>query len=67
MLRRLEHLSSKEGLRELGLFSLEKRDLQGDRTAAFQNLRGVYKQEGDQLFTWSGSDCVRRQGRMVLN
>lgn len=35
MLRRLEHLSSKEGLRELGLFSLEKRDLQGDRTAAF--------------------------------
>ena len=57
----------KNRLREPGLFSLEKRKLWGDLIEAFQYLRGVYKQEGDQLFTWSGSDCVRRQGRMVLN
>ena len=43
MLIGLEHLSSEEGLRELGLFCLEKRGLQGDRTVAFQNLRGVCK------------------------
>ena len=49
LVRGLEHLSSKERMRELGLFSTEKR-LHGDVTANFQYLKGAYKQEGDQLF-----------------
>ena len=56
------HLSYEERLTELGLFSLGEKRLWGDLIAAFQYLKGVYKQEGNQLFTQ-----VIEQGKMVLN
>jgi len=46
MIQGTEHLPYKGGLREPGLFSLEKRRLQGDLQVACQYLREDYKKKG---------------------
>lgn len=47
---------------ELGLFSSEKRRLQGDLIAAFQYLQGNYRKEGDRVFSRVCSDRARGSG-----
>ena len=62
LIRGLEHLPYEDRLRELGLFSLEKRRLQRELVAAFQYLKWDYKQEGNQHFTQVDSDRTRGNG-----
>ena len=62
MIQGLEHLSYDERLRELGLFSLEKRRLWGDLIVAFQYLKGAYRKDEDKPFSKVCCDGKRSNG-----
>ena len=66
MVSSLETKSYEERLRELGLFSLERRRLRGDMIAIFKYLKGCHLEDGAELFSVAPEGWTRTNGFKLI-
>ncbi|KAJ7396463.1 hypothetical protein BTVI_145367 [Pitangus sulphuratus] len=67
MIKGLEHLSYKDRLRELDLFSLKKRQLREDLINAYKYLKGRCQEDAARLFSMAPSNRTRGKRQKLIH